>query len=232
MALRRGHAPASIAAVLPEILATLPDRRFQRIWPAEQARAEGEGRTSPLDLPQVYTDYAHHPTEMACAVSMARRICKGTLRVLFQPHRPSRTKALLNDFPAAFAGADELVLCPTYMAFEPPVEGGDIADLYKACREAAASSPSFAVPRPFLAQSCEEAWEHACNSMHPGDLTLLLGAGDIIHLVPKVREDLASRQRKSRRIWIGAGTNTWKSDLRLSVEYVKTAGPAGRPGAE
>ena len=232
VALRRGHAPASVAAVLPEILATLPDRRFQRIWPAEQARAEGEGGTSPLDLPQVYTDYAHHPTEMACAVSMARRICKGTLRVLFQPHRPSRTKALLNDFPAAFAGADELVLCPTYMAFEPPVEGGDIADLYKACREAAASSSSFAVPRPFLAQSCEEAWEHACNSMQPGDLTLLLGAGDIIRLVPKVREDLASCQRKSRRIWIGAGTNTWKSDLRLSVEYVKTAGPAGRPGAE
>ena len=211
VARRRGHALDAIAAVLPAIVAQLPDRRFQPVAPG------------------VYTDYAHHPTEMACAVAMARAACRGTLRVLFQPHRHSRTKALLRDFPAAFAGADEVVLCPTYAAFEDPVEGGDVADLYAACRESLhAEAQGRGVCRLFLARSCEEAWEHARNSMKDGDVTLLLGAGDIIDLVPRVQ---AGQAAPRRRVWIGAGTNTWKSDLSLSVDYVKTTGPAGALGA-
>ena len=235
VALRRGHAAAAIAEALPEILSTLPDRRFQRIWPVMEGGEDKRRETRDADDCLVYTDYAHHPTEMACAVEMARKICGGTLRVLFQPHRPSRTKALLDDFPKALAAADELVLCPTYMAFEPSVEGGDIADLYKACRELLnTEAQRHGGPGLYFARSCEEAWEHARNSMKPGDLTLLLGAGDIIRLVPQIQSDLqhSTVQPPLRRIWIGAGTNTWKSDLNLSVEYVKTTGPAGRPGTE
>ena len=202
VALHRGHSPEAIAAALPEAVATLPDRRFQKI------------------VDGVYTDYAHHPAEMACAVAMARQICRGVLRVLFQPHRYSRTKALLSDFPAAFALADEVVLCPVYAAFEQPIEGGDIADLYKATREAGV--------RVMLARSCEEAWEHARNSMGLDDVTLLLGAGDIIALAPIVRRGADTVLKK---ILIGHGSNTWKSDLNLSVEYVKANGPAGESGA-
>ena len=223
VAVRRGHALEAIAKVLPDIVRELPDRRFQQVWPRPNLQTP---QTAHHRL-SVYTDYAHHPTEMKCAVAMARAQCRGTLRVLFQPHRYSRTKALLNDFPAAFAGADEVLLCPTYAAFETPVEGGDIADLYKACREAKGDSP-----RLFLARSCEEAWEHARNAMRSDDLTLLLGAGDIIRLVPKVQQDLSAPPTSRRRILIGMGSNTWKSDLNLSVDYVKTDGPAGRPGAE
>ena len=214
VALRRGHGLAAIAAALPQAVAELPDRRFQKL-------AEG-----------VYTDYAHHPTEMKCAVGMARRICRGKLRVLFQPHRYSRTKALLADFPASFDGADEVVLCPTYAAFEKPIAGGSVADLYRACRQATSAS-AMRRPRFLLARSCAEAWEHARNSRGADDLTLLLGAGDIINLLPRIRADLAdvTRQVSPRRIWIGAGSNTWKSDLNLSVEYVRTAGPADAPGA-
>ena len=202
VALRRGHSQEAIAAALPEAVASLPDRRFQKI------------------VDGVYTDYAHHPAEMACAVAMARQICRGVLRVLFQPHRYSRTKALLSDFPASFALADEVVLCPVYAAFEPPIEGGDIADLYKATREAGV--------RVMLARTCEEAWEHARNSMGLDDVTLLLGAGDIISLAPIVRRGADTTLRK---ILIGHGSNTWKSDLNLSVEYVKANGPAGESGA-
>ena len=238
VALRRGHKLNDIMKALPAIVAELPDRRFQKI-------AEG-----------VYTDYAHHPTEMKCAVEMARAKCRGKLRVLFQPHRYSRTKALLKDFPAAFEGADEVVLCPTYAAFEKPIEGGDIADLYRECRtqfndvatkryapseceppKAGAMRAAQRGAKLFLARSCDEAWEHAFNSMVEGDLVLLLGAGDIINLVPQVQKDLCApfapslRQRNIRRLWIGAGSNTWKSDLNLNVEYVKTTGPANAPGA-
>ena len=209
VALRRGHSLGEIAAALPSIAAVLPDRRFQRL-------TEG-----------VYADYAHHPAEMACAVAMARGECHGVLRVLFQPHRYSRTKALLRDFPKALAGADEVVLCPTYAAFEKPVEGGDVADLYAEVRKGCAHGV-------FLARSCEEAWEHSRNSMKPGDVTLILGAGDIINLAAKVEEwggASSGAALPRRRILIGAGSNTLKSDLNLSVEYVKTPGRAGMPGA-
>ena len=236
VALRRGHAMTDIAKALPQIVAKLPDRRFERVWP--QSNNQTVERSNHL---LVYTDYAHHPTEMACAVGMARQICRGTLRVLFQPHRYSRTKALLQDFPAAFEGADEVVLCPTYAAFEQPVEGGDIADLYRACRERFnAETRRRGEVSLFLSRSCDEAWEHALNSMREGDLTLLLGAGDIINLVPQIHRDLDSASLRLcagnptprlRKIWIGQGSNTWKSDLNLSVEYVKTSGPAGAPGA-
>ena len=236
VALRRGHAMTDIAKALPQIVAKLPDRRFERVWP----QSNNQTVEQPNNL-LVYTDYAHHPTEMACAVGMARQICRGTLRVLFQPHRYSRTKALLRDFPAAFEGADEVVLCPTYAAFEHPVEGGDIADLYRACRERFnAETRRRGEVSLFLSRSCDEAWEHALNSMREGDLTLLLGAGDIINLVPQIHRDLDSASLRLcagnptprlRKIWIGQGSNTWKSDLNLSVEYVKTSGPAGAPGA-
>ena len=236
VALRRGHAMTDIAKALPQIVAKLPDRRFERVWP--QSNNQTVEQSNNL---LVYTDYAHHPTEMACAVGMARQICRGTLRVLFQPHRYSRTKALLRDFPAAFEGADEVVLCPTYAAFEQPVEGGDIADLYRACRERfSAETRRRGEVSLFLSRSCDEAWEHAFNSMREGDLTLLLGAGDIINLVPQIHRDLDSASLRLcagnptprlRKIWIGQGSNTWKSDLNLSVEYVKTSGPAGAPGA-
>ncbi len=202
VALRRGHTLAEIASVLPRVVNELPDRRFQLLRSG------------------VYTDYAHHPTEMACAVAMAKEKCRGTLRVLFQPHRYSRTKALLDAFPAAFKLADEVVLCPTYAAFETPIEGGDIADLYAVCRAQGLNVK--------LARTCEEAWWHARRTMQEGDITLLLGAGDIINLAPLVT---AWTPPPTRQIWIGAGSNTWKSDLATGEVYVRTKGRANELGA-
>lgn len=202
VALRRGHSREAVEAALPCAVSSLPDRRFELL-------AEG-----------VYTDYAHHPTEMKCAVEMAREVCRGKLRVLFQPHRYSRTKALLKDFPAAFEAADETVICPVYAAFEKPVEGGDGADLYAECRARGVNVR--------LARSCEEAWTHAELSSREGDVTLLLGAGDIIDLAPLVRERRVSPEKK---IWLGAGTNTWRSDLLTGEVYVKSSSRASVPGA-
>lgn len=202
VALRRGHSREAVEAALPCAVSSLPDRRFELL-------AEG-----------VYTDYAHHPTEMKCAVEMAREVCRGKLRVLFQPHRYSRTKALLKDFPAAFEAADETVICPVYAAFEKPVEGGDSADLYAECRARGVNVR--------LARSCEEAWTHAELSSREGDVTLLLGAGDIIDLAPLVRERRVSPEKK---IWLGAGTNTWRSDLLTGEVYVKSSSRASVPGA-
>ena len=189
VALRRGHAREAICAALPEALSALPDRRFERLWPLPP-------QTFTLSSPQhltisasrhlaIFTDYAHHPAEIACALSMARALKPKRLRVMFQPHRYSRTKTLLNEFPPAFSEADETVLVPVYPAFEDPILGGDIADLYLAFRNAAAGGPLL------LARSAEEAWRHLFLTRAPGDLVMLLGAGDLIRIVPRIQSDMA-----------------------------------------
>ncbi len=248
VALRRGHSRDAIVAALPAAIAELPDRRFERIWPLKSPQS------NPQSSITVYTDYAHHPAELKCAVDMAMEMKPGRLRVLFQPHRYSRTKALLDEFPPAFAQADEVVLIPVYPAFEEPIPGGDIADLYKSFREGSASARP-----PILARSADEAWRHVFLSAAPGDLILLAGAGDIISLVPQVQRDLASNPQSStfnsqssilnlqslsffrtggttvgggERVIVGMGSNTWFSDCVTDIEIVRApAGDeqAGRP---
>ena len=215
VALRLGYAPDAIRAALPAALAELPDRRFQRISPDGASLA-------------VVTDYAHHPRELACAVAMAAALKPHRLRVLFQPHRYTRTAALCNQFPAAFAQADEVVLIPVYAAFEEPLPGGDIADLYKAFRE----TPG--LPPVKLARSALEAWRHVFLTRASGDLVLLAGAGDIIQLLPRIQADLADGDDASAHLqthYLGAGTNTWRSELTTDERYLRTEGPAAAPGA-
>ena len=170
VALSRGFTREQIAAALPDAVAALPDRRFELV-------AESDGV-------RVYTDYAHHPAELKCAIDMARALHPARLRALFQPHRYSRTKALRDEFPPAFAAADEVVLAPVYAAFEEPVPGGDITDLYAAFQGQA--------PHVTLARSLDEGWQQLLRTARPGDILMLLGAGDIINLVPRVKTELAN----------------------------------------
>jgi UDP-N-acetylmuramate--alanine ligase len=218
VALRLGHSPSAVRSALPAALSELPDRRFQRIWPES-----GAATAQPAGM-AVYTDYAHHPRELECAVSMAASLGPNRLRVIFQPHRYSRTRALCADFPPAFSKAHEVVLVPVYPAFENPVPGGDIADLYKAFRDFSAQDVK-------LARSAKEAWRHAYLSREPGDLVLIAGAGDVIKTTPLVKRDFTSAPAAHRRIFIGGGTNTWRSDLVTDEEYMRTEGSARLPGA-
>ena len=170
VALSRGFTREQIAAALPDAVSALPDRRFELVAEADGVR--------------VYTDYAHHPAELKCAIDMARALHPARLRVLFQPHRYSRTKALRDEFPPAFAAADEVVLAPVYPAFEAPIPGGDITDLYAAFGGQSA--------HVILARSLDEGWQQLVSTTQPGDILMLLGAGDIISLVPRVQAELAN----------------------------------------
>ena len=229
VALSRGFTREQIVAALPDAVSALPDRRFERV-------AESDGVF-------VYTDYAHHPAELKCAIDMARALHPARLRVLFQPHRYSRTKALCNEFPPAFAAADEVVLAPVYPAFEEPLLGGDIADLYAAFRGQAL--------HVLLARSLNEGWRHLFLTARPGDVLMLLGAGDIVNLVPRVKEEM-SGWKFPDRTWtplvahsffrtggetcgggaqaiVGMGSNTWFSDCATDIEIVQV--PSNRPAA-
>ena len=179
VALSRGFTREQISAALPDAVAALPDRRFELV-------AESNGV-------RVYTDYAHHPAELKCAIDMARALHPARLRVMFQPHRYSRTKALRDEFPPAFAAADEVVLAPVYAAFEEPIPGGDITDLYAAFGgQTPHDGTGGQSPCVIWARSLDEGWQHLLRTARPGDILMLLGAGDIINLVPRVKAELAS----------------------------------------
>lgn len=152
-----GAAVAHLSAV-----AELPARRFERL-----ANAGGI---------QVVADYAHHPAEIAALVATARLQEAERIVAIFQPHRYTRTLALGADFPAAFEGVDDLVLVPVYAASEAPLAGGSAADLYARFREL---RPGQIVS---LARSLEEAWEGARRKLRPGDLLLVVGAGDVLQV--------------------------------------------------
>ena len=153
--------------------AVLPRRRFDRIIDRE-------------DL-TVISDYAHHPSEVAALVEAARTLNRGRILAVFQPHRYTRTLALGRDFPAAFDGLDEIVLCPVYAASEAPLPGGGIWDLYTHCR----ARPGLKV---FVASSLRNAWEYCRDQLRMHDLFLVIGAGDVERIAGWAREEL-SRQR-------------------------------------
>lgn len=194
VALQRGHSRENILAALPEVLSALPNRRFERIWP-DKASQIPKTKNQPI----IISDYAHHPVEIGCALSMARTLNPKRLRVIFQPHRYSRTKTLLEDFPKALSSADEVVLIPVYSAFESPVSGGDIADLYKSFRDYLEDKKALSGEncKLLLSRNAEEAWKHIYLTAEEGDVIILLGAGDIIGLVPGILDDMPQWPERS-----------------------------------
>jgi UDP-N-acetylenolpyruvoylglucosamine reductase len=78
----------------------------------------------------IIEDYAHHPTEIRSFLSQQRILQpKSLMRVIFQPHRYSRTKLLAEHFAEELALADDLFLLPTYSAFEPFDAEGSVESL-------------------------------------------------------------------------------------------------------
>ena len=78
---------------------------------------------------KVIDDYAHHPTEIEATLQGAKSIENRNIAVIFQPHRYSRVKFLLDEFENTFSSADELILLPIYSAGEKDEFGVSIEDL-------------------------------------------------------------------------------------------------------
>ena len=142
-----------------------------------------------VDGVAVVDDYAHHPTEIAAALAAARLRQPGRLRVVFQPHRYSRTLRLLDRFGEALAVADELVLTQVYAASEAPIPG--------ATSEALAEAVARVSDVPLrLAMSLDEAVGMVTQDVRPGDLIVTLGAGSISTVPPRIVGVLRDRARR------------------------------------
>ena len=139
---------------------------------------------------RIVDDYGHHPTEIAATLATARAVlgASGRLLVLFQPHRYSRTAALLGEFGRSFAAADRVLVAPVYPAGEAPIAGADAEAM--ACEALRAGHPSVvSVP------SVRAAAQEAARILQPGDLLLTLGAGNIHEAGAILAGELALRAR-------------------------------------
>ncbi|UCG73116.1 MAG: UDP-N-acetylmuramate--L-alanine ligase [Chromatiales bacterium] len=118
-------------------------------------------------------DYGHHPTEIIATMAAAREAWpERRLVVVFQPHRYTRTRDLLDDFAAALCTADQLFVCEVYPAGEAPIAGADGRAICRAIR-------SRARVEPVLVTDLDSLPERLNDVLQAGDLVLTLGAGDI-----------------------------------------------------
>jgi UDP-N-acetylmuramate--alanine ligase len=117
-------------------------------------------------------DYGHHPAEIAATIQAAReRWPEARLRVLFQPHLYSRTRHLAAELAAALAAADDVTVTDVYAAREQPlpgITGKLVVDALSDLGVLAAWVPSV-----------EDGAARVRSRARPGDVLLVLGAGDV-----------------------------------------------------
>jgi UDP-N-acetylmuramate--alanine ligase len=124
-----------------------------------------------VDGVTVVDDYGHHPTEIAAVLRAARAGGPARLVAVFQPHRFTRTRDLLDAFGPALGLADVVVLTDIYAAGEAPLPGVTLDRLAEAVRRSTRELhvvKDLAAVTPFVA-----------GLARPGDLVVTLGAGSI-----------------------------------------------------
>jgi len=130
-----------------------------------QVRGEADGAI-------VIDDYGHHPTEIRATLEALRAAYDGKLIVAFQPHRYSRTQALLQDFGGSFGLADVVLVTDIYAASERPVPGLDGSTVAAAITRHGHDDVHYEPDKTNLPARLREHLE-------PGAVVLTLGAGDI-----------------------------------------------------
>jgi len=139
------------------------DRRFQHLADIETAA----GKVMLVD------DYGHHPTEIAATLSAARSGWPDRRVVLvFQPHRYTRTRDLMDDFAMVLSEADVVVVLDVYAAGEAPIAGADGRAITRAVRTRGTVEPVFV-------ETLDELQPVLESLLEDGDLLLTMGAGDI-----------------------------------------------------
>jgi len=117
-------------------------------------------------------DYAHHPTEIAAAVAAIRATHGKRIVAVFQPHRYTRTMALLGRFAECFAGVAELVLLPIYPAGEAPIPGVTAEGLADRVTKRGGTRVHVVADHPAAASA-------ALALLGENDVFLTIGAGDV-----------------------------------------------------
>jgi UDP-N-acetylmuramate--alanine ligase len=126
---------------------------------------------------RIIDDYGHHPVEIAAVLKAARQVVQtadggGRVIAVVQPHRYTRLRDLMEDFSTSFSDADSVIVADVYPAGEAPIEGVDKHALTEGVRryghrQVQALENAAVLPRIIK------------DEAKPGDVVVLLGAGDI-----------------------------------------------------
>jgi UDP-N-acetylmuramate--alanine ligase len=125
----------------------------------------------------VVDDYGHHPTEVTnCLEAIRERYPDKKIIHVFQPHRYTRNRDLLDDWFHALSISDRLILLPTYSAGESVIKGAESQDI-----AAGLANCTFA-----------DSFDHAIyfieKYLDKDSIILIQGAGDVTNLVEMVGE--------------------------------------------
>ncbi|MFM2433398.1 MAG: hypothetical protein RI974_138 [Actinomycetota bacterium] len=133
---------------------------------------------------KVYDDFAHHPTEVAAALSAARAVVgDGKLITVFQPHLYSRTRLMHKEFAAALSVSDQVVVLDIYAAREDPepgVTGAMVSDSFENQAQV------------HYVALWDDAPTVAAALAHEGDFIITMGCGDVYRMVPALLSALES----------------------------------------
>ena len=134
----------------------------------------------------VYDDYAHHPTEVAAALSAARSVVgDGRIIALHQPHTYSRTQEMYREFADVLETlADHTVVLDVYGAREDPVPGVTGKLVSGAFRDA---------DRVHFVADWQQAADYTASVARSGDYVITLGCGNVHLIIPQVLEALAAK---------------------------------------
>ena len=138
-----------------------------------------------VDGVSVFDDYAHHPTEVAAALSAARTVVgSGRIIAVHQPHLYSRTRLMAGEFAATLEShADQTVVLDVYGAREDP-EPGVTGELVTGRFE----DPS----RVAFIPDWQQAADYVASIARPGDYVITLGCGDVYRIVPQLLGSLTA----------------------------------------
>jgi UDP-N-acetylmuramate--alanine ligase len=185
-------------------LATLvgASRRFEIVY-------EGE-------FGKIVDDYAHHPVEIKATLATARSAHPGPLSVVFQPHRYSRTRALMDDFSRAFEEAEKVVVAGVYGAGEPKPD----------------DDPAEALVQALSAQGVDCRYEPresrlpalAMEALSPEAMLLTLGAGNIDNLAHSLAD--AFRLGEILKSKLGAESRVRLFEPMRKHTTLRVGGPA------
>jgi len=134
----------------------------------------------------VIDDYGHHPTEIRATLAAARQCGYRRIHVVFEPHRYTRTRDLLEEFATAFEQADTLLVLDIYAASEKPIEGVSGEGLARHIQQTGKGEVKYVA-------SFQQAAETVAAEAQENDMILTLGAGSVSHLGPMILETLGAR---------------------------------------
>ncbi|OPL13622.1 MAG: UDP-N-acetylmuramate--alanine ligase [delta proteobacterium ML8_D] len=182
------HVRNSLAALALGLELEIPFHKIQ----AGLSSYEGVGRRFEIlgetEGIMVVDDYAHHPTEIVATLKAARACWpERRLVVLFEPHRYTRTQALMDDFTTAFGEADELWLTEIYPASETPIVGVSGKRLARNMRNKRGVTVHYI-------ESCGDLPHAIMSSLQEGDVVMTLGAGAIGHMGPRILDMLKTKE--------------------------------------